>query len=125
MMTRVLLCRRLLSFLPSNNLRIRRASQLQSRARVDPDLDDDLPTAAKVGYDIRGVIARVLDHGDFLEMQSEFAANIVIGFGRIHGTHRRHHRKSAVGAGRRASISMRPTRPRASSDSATRSISRW
>ena len=44
-----------------------------------------VPVETKIGYDMRGVIARVLDHQDFLEIQPGFAPNIVVGFGRIAG----------------------------------------
>src|SRR2546422_6596921 len=39
----------------------------------------------KVAYDVRTVITRVLDYQDFFEIQPGFAANVVIGFGRIKG----------------------------------------
>jgi methylmalonyl-CoA carboxyltransferase large subunit len=51
----------------------------------DPELGNLLPVESKVGYDMRGIIARVLDHQDFLEIQPGFAPNIVVGFGRIQG----------------------------------------
>ena len=79
------LCRRLLGFLPSNNLedppRLAYAEELE----IDPQLNDIVPAESKVGYDIRTVLARVLDHQDFFEIQPGFAANIVIGFGRLQG----------------------------------------
>jgi methylmalonyl-CoA carboxyltransferase 12S subunit len=79
------LCRRLLGFLPSNNLedppRLAYAEELE----IDPQLNDIVPAESKVGYDIRTVIARVVDHQDFFEIQPGFAANIVIGFGRLQG----------------------------------------
>jgi methylmalonyl-CoA carboxyltransferase large subunit len=44
-----------------------------------------VPVDSKAVYDVRDVIKRVLDYQDFLEIQPEFAANIVIGFGRLEG----------------------------------------
>src|SRR5271166_5794325 len=44
-----------------------------------------VPVDPKVAYDVRDVIVRVVDNEDFLEIQPGFAANIVIGFGRIVG----------------------------------------
>jgi methylmalonyl-CoA carboxyltransferase large subunit len=44
-----------------------------------------VPVDPKVAYDVRDVIVRVLDNEDFLEIQPGFAANIVIGFGRLQG----------------------------------------
>jgi methylmalonyl-CoA carboxyltransferase large subunit len=51
----------------------------------DPELNTIVPVEAKQGYDMRAVIARVLDHQDFLEIQAGFAPNLVIGFGRLQG----------------------------------------
>jgi methylmalonyl-CoA carboxyltransferase large subunit len=81
----VQICRRLLSFLPSHNL--------EDPPRVDPDdanlynpeLNEIVPEGAKTGYDVREVIARVVDRADFLEVHAEFARNVVVGFGRIRG----------------------------------------
>ena len=44
-----------------------------------------VPSDTKKGYDVREVITRVVDFADFLEVQSGYAANIVVGFGRIAG----------------------------------------
>jgi methylmalonyl-CoA carboxyltransferase large subunit len=44
-----------------------------------------VPVDSKVAYDVREVVKRVLDDQDFLEIQPGFAANIVIGFGRLQG----------------------------------------
>jgi methylmalonyl-CoA carboxyltransferase large subunit len=79
------LCRRLLSFLPSNNLeeapRVAPDPNVESAA----DLADVVPVETKRGYDVRDVIVRVVDHGDFLESQAGFAPNMVVGFARIMG----------------------------------------
>ena len=79
------LCRRLLSFLPSNNLEDPPRLPHSEELEVDPELNDIVPTESKVGYDIRTLITRLLDHQDFFEIQPGFAANVVIGFGRIQG----------------------------------------
>ena len=79
------LCRRLLSFLPSNNLEDPPRQAFNSRLRAEPELNSVLPAEPKVAYDVRAVIQRVLDNEDFLEIQPGFAANIVIGFGRLQG----------------------------------------
>ena len=65
-------------------------------------LNDVVPADNKKGYDVRDVITKVVDFGDFLEVQSGYAMNIVVGFARIAGRHDRDHRQPAVGAGRRA-----------------------
>jgi methylmalonyl-CoA carboxyltransferase large subunit len=79
------LCRRLLSFLPSNNQEDPPRAAFSSKLKTDSDLNELVPVDAKIAYDVRAVIARVLDERDFLEIQPGFAANVVIGFGRLQG----------------------------------------
>ena len=81
----ILLAQKLLSFLPSNNLED--PPRVEGNQNVDPDaaLDGIVPTDAKKGYDVRDVILKVVDFGDFLEVQSGYAMNIVVGFARIAG----------------------------------------
>jgi methylmalonyl-CoA carboxyltransferase large subunit len=81
----VLLCQKLLSFLPSNNLED--PPRVEGDPNVDPNtaLDDVVPAEIKKGYDVRDVIRKVVDFGDFLEVQSGYAMNIVVGFGRVSG----------------------------------------
>ena len=81
----ILLAQKLLSFLPNNNLED--PPRVEGNYNVDPDaaLDDIVPSDNKKGYDVREVIAKVVDFGDFLEVQSGYAMNIVVGFARIAG----------------------------------------
>jgi methylmalonyl-CoA carboxyltransferase large subunit len=79
------LCRRLLGFLPSNNLEEAPRLPYNLPRETDPVLNDTIPPDSKVAYDVRAVISRVLDYRDFFEIQPGFAANVVIGFGRIQG----------------------------------------
>jgi methylmalonyl-CoA carboxyltransferase large subunit len=81
----VLLAQKLLSFLPSNNLED--PPRVEGDANVDPEpaLDSIVPADNKKGYDVRDVIAKVVDFADFLEVQSGYAMNIVVGFARIAG----------------------------------------
>lgn len=81
----MLICKKLLSFLPSNNLEDPPQLETDGRVDRDPELDKLLPEDPKQGYDVRQIIARVVDRADFLEVQAGYAANIVIGFGRILG----------------------------------------
>ena len=80
--------RALLSYLPQNNLEDPPA--FDADGDLDPG-DDDLaldtviPDAPNQPYDMHEVISRVLDDGEFLEVHSLFAPNIVVGFGRIDG----------------------------------------
>ena len=81
----LLLCRRLLSFLPSNNVEDPPRLPFDSTLEDDPELNYLVPAEPKVGYDIRTVIKRVADNQDFFELQPGFAANVVIGFARLQG----------------------------------------
>ena len=79
------LCRRLLSFLPANNLE--EPPRLPSDNNVDPNpaLNGVVPVESRQSYDIRTVIGGIVDHGDFLEVQAGYAMNMVVGFARILG----------------------------------------
>jgi methylmalonyl-CoA carboxyltransferase large subunit len=79
------LARRLLAFLPSNNMEDPPRLPYTLDLEDDPALNDLLPAEPKVAYDIRTVLKRLLDHQDFFEIQPGFAQNVVIGFGRIQG----------------------------------------
>ena len=81
----VRICKRLLSFLPSNNMEDPPAFECDEPAIPDESLNYVVPAENKVSYDTREIIGRVLDGGDFMEVHAEFARNLVIGFGRIMG----------------------------------------
>ena len=81
----IMLCQKLLSFLPSNNLEDPPQGEGDPSVDANPELNDIVPTESKRGYDVREVILRVIDFGDFLEVQSGYATNIVVGFARIGG----------------------------------------
>ncbi len=78
-------CRKLLSFLPSNNLED--PPRLPSDGNVDPNpaLNSIVPIDPKKGYDVRDVICAVADNEDFLESQAGHARNMVVGFARLLG----------------------------------------
>jgi len=78
-------CKRLLSFLPSNNLED--PPRLEFAGNVDPNpaLDRIVPDEAKQAYDMRSIITGIVDQGDFLEVQEGYARNIVVGFARFAG----------------------------------------
>lgn len=78
-------CRRLLSFLPSNNLENPPRVAFENNVDPNPRLREIVPVEPKQGYDVRDVIAQVVDRGDFLEVQAGHAMNIVVGFARILG----------------------------------------
>jgi methylmalonyl-CoA carboxyltransferase 12S subunit len=79
------LCKRLLSFLPSNNLEDPPRMTFTAKIKPDSDMNSVLPVDTKVAYDVRGVVRRVVDYQDFFEIQPGFAPNVVIGFGRLQG----------------------------------------
>jgi methylmalonyl-CoA carboxyltransferase large subunit len=79
------LCRRLLSFLPSNNLEDPPRLPAENDVDPNPELASLVPIEGKQGYDMRRVIGGVVDRGDFLEVQAGHAPNMVVGFARILG----------------------------------------
>jgi propionyl-CoA carboxylase beta chain len=78
--------RELLSYLPQNNRDDppRRATS-DPIDRQDPRLDGIVPEDSSQPYDIKDIILRVVDDGEFLEVQAHFAKNIVVGFARMDG----------------------------------------
>ncbi|WP_165070929.1 acyl-CoA carboxylase subunit beta [Paludisphaera rhizosphaerae] len=79
------LCRRLLSFLPSNNLEDPPRIEAQNNVDPNPELNKIVPVEPKQAYDVRRVITAIVDQGDFLEVQDGYAMNLVVGFARILG----------------------------------------
>ena len=79
--------RRLLSFLPSNNTEDPPfiAELHDEEVVLDPSMNDIVPEDPKEPYDMHEVICRLVDNGDFLEVQEHFAENIIVGFGRLTG----------------------------------------
>jgi propionyl-CoA carboxylase beta chain len=53
--------------------------------RAEPSLDTLIPANPNRPYDMKELIEKVVDEGDFFELQPNYARNIVIGFGRIEG----------------------------------------
>jgi len=78
--------RELLTYLPQNN-----AEQPPRKVCTDPidradaKLDSIVPAESNIPYDIKDIVTRVVDDGDFLEVHEYFARNIVTGFGRLDG----------------------------------------
>lgn len=82
----LLLTRKLMGFIPPNNLSDPPQCTCEDAAdRADAELDKIVPHDPGKPYDIRDVITRVIDEGEFLEIQPDYAANIVIGFARLNG----------------------------------------
>jgi acetyl-CoA carboxylase carboxyltransferase component len=77
---------RLLSFMPQNNLEDPpRREPDDDPMRMDEALDSIVPDVSNKPYDMKEVIQRVVDDGDFLEVQEHFAQNILVGFARLNG----------------------------------------
>jgi propionyl-CoA carboxylase beta chain len=78
--------RELLSYLPQNNRDDppRRAST-DPIDRMDSALDSLVPVESNLPYDIKDIIHRVVDDGEFFEAHEHFAKNIVVGFARMDG----------------------------------------
>jgi propionyl-CoA carboxylase beta chain len=78
--------RRLIDFLPSNNTDgVPEWPSFDDIERVDMSLDTLIPDNPNKPYDIKELILKVVDEGDFFVIAETFARNIVTGFGRIAG----------------------------------------
>ncbi len=78
--------RRILGFLPQNNLGdAPRVETGDPSDRRDIALDSIIPDDPSKAYDMHGVIERIVDDGDFLEIQPGWAQNIITGFARLGG----------------------------------------
>ncbi|WP_299962721.1 acyl-CoA carboxylase subunit beta [uncultured Roseobacter sp.] len=78
--------RRLVDFLPANN-RARPPVRpfFDDPARIEPSLDTLVPENPNTPYDMKELILKLADEGDFYEIQEAFAANIITGFIRLEG----------------------------------------
>jgi propionyl-CoA carboxylase beta chain len=78
--------RRLIDFLPANcNAGVPEWPSFDDIEREEPSLDTLIPDNPNKPYDIKELILKVADEGDFFEISDTFAKNIVTGFGRIAG----------------------------------------
>lgn len=77
--------RRLLGFLPSNNMELAPEYELKDENKMLPELNDIIPDNPNKAYNMKDVIAALVDDGDFFEYQQYFAKNIVCGFARVGG----------------------------------------
>ena len=82
----LLMARRLFNYLPLNNREkppVRHSGDPADR--IEMSLDTLVPDNPNKPYDIKELIVKTVDDGDFFELQPEYAKNIVIGFGRMDG----------------------------------------
>ena len=83
----LLMLRRFINFLPSSNKEKPPVWPCNDPAeRVERSLDTLIPSEPNKPYDMKELIFKIVDEGDFFELQPEYAANIVIGFGRMEGS---------------------------------------
>ncbi len=78
--------RRLLSYLPQNSSEsppMASAPEVQNGG--NHDLDSLAPDEPYKGYDMRTIISKIVDHGDYLEVHSSWAQNVTVGFARLAG----------------------------------------
>ncbi len=82
----ILQIRRLLDFLPANNIEgVPEIESFDDVNRLDMALDTLIPDNPNKPYDMGELIRRVADEGDVFEIQAAYARNIMTGFGRIEG----------------------------------------
>ncbi|MBA4495032.1 methylmalonyl-CoA carboxyltransferase [Paenactinomyces guangxiensis] len=77
--------RRLLSFLPQNNVEDPPRVFMKEDDGWVEELAEAVPVEGTKVYDVRKIIDLIVDNGDFMEVHQQFARNIVVGFGRIAG----------------------------------------
>ncbi len=78
--------RRFLDFLPLSNVSdVPEWPSFYDPSRTEPSLDSLAPADATRPYDIKELIGKTADEGDFFEIGEAFAQNIVVGFGRMEG----------------------------------------
>jgi len=82
----IAITKKLLGFLPSNNMQNPpHEIPLIIEETKNEILNEIVPADSKVGFDVYKVIELIADKGQWLEVQKEFAKNIVVGFARIEG----------------------------------------
>lgn len=78
--------RRFISFLPlSNKDTVPIIPTNDPADRVEMALDNLVPENPNKPYNIKALIEKIIDEGDFFEIKAEFAKNIIVGFGRLEG----------------------------------------
>jgi propionyl-CoA carboxylase beta subunit len=78
--------RRLMDFLPANNLEgVPELPTLDRPDRIENSLNTLIPDNPNAPYDMKELITKVVDEGDFFEIQEAYARNIVVGFARMEG----------------------------------------
>ncbi|NLI37056.1 MAG: acyl-CoA carboxylase subunit beta [Bacteroidales bacterium] len=82
----IALIRKLLSFIPQNNLEEPPMVPCNDPIdRLEDTLNDIIPDDPNKGYDMYSVIGAIVDNGEFFEVQKDYAKNIIIGFAHMNG----------------------------------------
>ncbi len=80
------LIRKLLGYIPQNNMEDPPfAKSIDDSLREDAALDSIIPENPNKPYDIKEVITKIVDNGEFFEIHADYAQNIVVGFARLGG----------------------------------------
>ncbi|MDR1527260.1 MAG: acyl-CoA carboxylase subunit beta [Dysgonamonadaceae bacterium] len=80
------LIRKLLSYLPQNNMEEPPIKETNDPIdRLEDSLNEIIPDSPNKPYDMYEVIGAIIDGGEFLEVHSDFAKNIIVGFARFNG----------------------------------------
>lgn len=78
--------KKLLSYLPQNNIEAPQPTPCDDPPeRRSEILNQIVPDKANAAYDMKQVIAEIVDHGDFFEIKENFAPNLIVGFARFDG----------------------------------------
>lgn len=77
--------KKLMTYIPWNNTKKADAFPRKAPRTKEFKISEIMPTDPREPYDVRKVIMAITDNSDFFEIQELFAANLVIGFGRING----------------------------------------
>jgi methylmalonyl-CoA decarboxylase subunit alpha len=82
----IMLIRKLLEYLPSNNLEDPPATECTDPInRLEDDLNQIIPANPSQPYDVKDIIYAIVDENEFLEMHRHYAKNIVVGFAKFNG----------------------------------------
>ena len=82
----IALIRKIISYIPQNNMEeTPLVSCTDPIDRLEDKLNDIIPDSPKRSYDMYDVISAIVDNGEFLEVQPDYARNIIIGFARFNG----------------------------------------
>src|SRR5437867_7505324 len=78
--------RRLLSFIPSNNVDDPpRVPTQDSPDRMEARLSAIVPAESNKAYDMKEIVRLVVDEGDFFEVHEHYAQNVIVGYARVDG----------------------------------------